>query len=411
MQTEERVNCPSCGGDNPKAAAFCWRCYASFSSMSSAPARGTGTAGTRPAGRVGVPPMPGPPTTPPPTTSGGSSTIVRLGVGALVAFVVAFGVRSVLSGGPSLPDTLAGMPRMTSQDAKDFEEEMSDYGKRFDLGVAAGAYGTGVMPTFFVLLIDGRSDEGTDDIFNQFVGGMTSGGASAETSAITSGERDGLEYRCVPVAAAQIQAATGTHRYSSPSRSPLVIALVSALAPPDVIPPTNSLKMSSVSSSERASISRTKNVGRPRPVRAGRNTQVEALPVFGHLPLEVLPHPARSSAACRRASPGAKAHRPAPTGRRTQRRAPPTHRRRGARSQTRPTQPGVRSAAVPASAGRRRDPPGACRCRPYRRAWAPTRSTRSSRSSASRRLPPSGCPHRTRDRSHVLPSASFVSAT
>jgi hypothetical protein len=142
-----------------------------------------------------------------PTPSGGSSAILRLGVGALVAFVVAFGVRSVLSGGPSLPDTLAGTPRMTSQDATDFEKEMTDYGERYDLSVAAGAYGTGAMPTFFVLLIDARSDEDTDDIFNEFVGGMTSGGASAETSAITSGERDGLEYRCVPIAAAQIQAA------------------------------------------------------------------------------------------------------------------------------------------------------------------------------------------------------------
>ena len=212
MQTEERVTCPSCGGDNPKAAAFCWRCYASFSSMTSEPARGTGTAGigtagARPAGRVGVPPMPGPPPVPPPTTSGGSSAIVRLGVGVLVALVVSFGVRSVLSGGPSLPDTLAGTPRMTSQDAKDIEQEMIDYGERYDMSVAAGAYGTGVTPTFFVMLIDARSDEDTDDIFNGFVGGLTSGGASAESSAITSGERDGLEYRCVPVAAAQIQAA------------------------------------------------------------------------------------------------------------------------------------------------------------------------------------------------------------
>ncbi len=90
---------------------------------------------------------------------------------------------------------------------KTSQKEMSDYGERYDLDVAAGAYGTGVVPTFFVLLIDARSDENTDDIFNEFVGGMTSGGASADTSAITSGERDGLEYRCVPVAAAQIQAA------------------------------------------------------------------------------------------------------------------------------------------------------------------------------------------------------------
>jgi hypothetical protein len=212
MQTEERVTCPSCGGDNPKAAAFCWRCYASFSSMASTPTRGMGATTARPGARIGVPPMPGPPTlntpTLPPATTSGGSQILRIFIGAVVALVVAFGVRSVLGGGsPSLPDTLAGTPRMTTEDVKDFEAEMSDYGDRYDLRVAAGAYGTGVVPTFFVLLIDGRTDEATDDVFNEFVGGMTSGGASVNAGAVTSGERDGLEYRCVPVAAAQMQAA------------------------------------------------------------------------------------------------------------------------------------------------------------------------------------------------------------
>jgi hypothetical protein len=131
----------------------------------------------------------------------------RIVVGALVAIVFAFGARSVLGGDVSLPDTLAGTPRMTTQDVKDFEKEMSEYGKRSDLDVVAGAYGTGAIPTFFVMLIEGRSDEATDAIFNEFVGGMASSGGTVETSATTSGERDGLEYRCVPVAAAQIQAA------------------------------------------------------------------------------------------------------------------------------------------------------------------------------------------------------------
>ena len=124
MQTEEGLICPSCGGENPKAAAFCWRCYASFSSVASAPTRGTDAALARPPARVGVPPMPSPPTIPASTTSGGSSSIVRFGVGALVAIVVSFGVRSLLSDGPSLPERLAGTPRMTTQDAKDFEKEM-----------------------------------------------------------------------------------------------------------------------------------------------------------------------------------------------------------------------------------------------------------------------------------------------
>ena len=210
MQTEERITCPSCGGDNPKAAPFCWRCYASFASMRVDPAPSTASVSARTVGRVGVPPMPGVPTpTPPPQTTagGGASRTVRVVVGALVSLVVAFGARSVLGGGPSLPDAVAGTPRMTTQDVKDFEEQMSDYGKRSDLDVVAGAYGTGAIPAFFVLLIDGRSDEATDAIFNEFVGGMASSGATVETSATNSGERDGLEYRCVPVVAAQIQAA------------------------------------------------------------------------------------------------------------------------------------------------------------------------------------------------------------
>ena len=80
--------------------------------------------------------------------------------------------------------------------------------RSYDLGVAAGAYGMGVDPDVLRLADRARLRfYNTDDIFDEFVGGMTSGGASAGTTSITSGERDGLEYRCVPVAAAQIQAA------------------------------------------------------------------------------------------------------------------------------------------------------------------------------------------------------------
>ena len=81
---------------------------------------------------------------------------------------------------------------------------MIEDGKRSDLDVAAAGYGTGAVPTFVVVLVEGRSLENTDDIFNEFVGGMTSGGATVETDATVSGERDGLEYRCVPITAPPI---------------------------------------------------------------------------------------------------------------------------------------------------------------------------------------------------------------
>lgn len=187
MQTEERSICPSCGGDNPKPAAFCWRCYAALS---------------------GGPRMPRPPSMPaPPTSSSRPSTLARVVVGAAAALVAVFGVRAVLDRGPSLPDVLAGTPRITTQEVKDFEKRMVESGKRSDLDVAAGAYGTGAVPTFVVLLIEGRTIEATHDIFSQFVDGMASGGATVQASATESGQRGELEYRCVPLVAPQIEAA------------------------------------------------------------------------------------------------------------------------------------------------------------------------------------------------------------
>jgi hypothetical protein len=208
MQTEERSICPACGGDNPKAAAFCWRCYTSLS-PSSAGTRSVGEehADTRSFGRPGAP-MPSPPPMPLPSiSSGGPSTLARIVVGAAASLIAVFGVRSVLGGGPSLPDVVAGTPRMTTQQMKDFEKEMVEEGKRSDLDVAAGAYGTGSVPTFIVLLIGGRTSEATDDLFDQFVEGMASSGASVESGATESGQHEGLDYRCVPVVAPQILAA------------------------------------------------------------------------------------------------------------------------------------------------------------------------------------------------------------
>lgn len=208
MQTEERSICPSCGGDNPKGAAFCWRCYASMPTTSTARG-GVAQRGDIPSfGRPGMRRMPAPPSMPLPPTSGtGRSTFTRIVVGAAAALIAMFGVRAVLDRGPSLPDVLAGTPRITTQDMKDFEKQMADEGKRSGVEVAAGAYGNGAVPTFVVLLIEGRSVEATDNLFSQFVDGMASGGATVDANATQSGERDGLEYRCVPVVAAQIETA------------------------------------------------------------------------------------------------------------------------------------------------------------------------------------------------------------
>ena len=107
--------------------------------------------------------MPSPPPIPAPPANGGPSTFVRAAVGAAVALIAMFGVRSVLDRGPSLPDVLAGTPRITTQEMKDFEKQMIEDGKRSDLDVAAAGYGTGAVPTFVVVLVEGRSLENTDE--------------------------------------------------------------------------------------------------------------------------------------------------------------------------------------------------------------------------------------------------------
>ena len=75
---------------------------------------------------------------------------------------------------------------------------MVESGKRSDLDVAAGAYGTGAVPTFVVLLIEGRTIEATHDIFSQFVDGMASGGATVQASATESGQRGGWSIGAFP---------------------------------------------------------------------------------------------------------------------------------------------------------------------------------------------------------------------
>jgi hypothetical protein len=204
MQAEDRSLCPSCGAENPRSAGFCWQCYASFTRAVGVAA--TPTALFRP-GVVVAPSMPPPPATPIQAGPAGPSKLVRIVVAIVVSLVAMFGVRVLFHRSLSLPDALNGQPRMTTQAAKDFEREMADEGKKSNLDVAAAAYGSGATPAFLVLLVQGRAIESTDELFDRFVDGMASGGATVDRSATQTGEREGTEYRCVPLTASQRQAA------------------------------------------------------------------------------------------------------------------------------------------------------------------------------------------------------------
>jgi hypothetical protein len=210
MQAEDRSLCPSCGAENPRSAGFCWQCYTSFTrtptGATTTPTGVSTTASFRP-GVSAAPLMPPPPAMPVQAGPTGSSKLARITVAIVAALVAMFGVRFLFHKSLSLPDSLNGQPRMTTQAAKDFERQMVADGKSSNLDVAAAGYGTGATPSFLVLLIQGRAIESTDELFDRFVDGMASGGATVDRTATQTGERDGTEYRCVPVSAPQMQAA------------------------------------------------------------------------------------------------------------------------------------------------------------------------------------------------------------
>jgi len=204
MQVEERKACPSCGTENPGTVDFCWKCYTAFTAP--APAR------------LGMPLRPGvgmplPPSMPPAsglpgsTKPAGASLLIRIALGLIAAVLGMYGVRFLFDHGPSLPDELAGQPRLSTQAIRDFEEQMADQGKDYDLKMAAAAYGTGATPAFLVMLVEGRAIESTDELFDSLVQGMAQGGATVNESATDSGERNGTEYRCVPFTGAAVEAA------------------------------------------------------------------------------------------------------------------------------------------------------------------------------------------------------------
>ena len=209
MQAEERSLCPSCGAENPRSAGFCWQCYTSFTRT---PANATTQAGASTTaffhpGMSVAPSMPPPPAMSPPPGPTGPSKLARVAIGIVAVLVATFGVRLLSHKGPSLPDSLNGQPRMTTQLVKDFERQMVDEGKKANLDVAAAGYGTGATPSFLVMLVQGKAIESTDQLFDRFVEGMASGGATVDRSATQSGQRNGTEYRCVPISTPQHQAA------------------------------------------------------------------------------------------------------------------------------------------------------------------------------------------------------------
>jgi len=200
MPTDAKRTCPSCGAANPVAGSYCWQCYARF--QPAPPSVGPGRPDVRTT--FGIP-------APPPvaaTPRRRSSRLARLTVGLVAALVGYFAVQAVFgSAHVSLPDSVAGLPRMTSSAVTQLTDQAEAQGRDWDLDVQAGGYGTGLSPDIVVILVDGRASETTDQLFESFTGGVVQAGARVDETRQVSGERDGTEYRCVPVEGSGLTAA------------------------------------------------------------------------------------------------------------------------------------------------------------------------------------------------------------
>jgi hypothetical protein len=208
MQVEEQRACPSCGTDNTATSSYCWKCFANIPTPEGHPYA------TRP-GMPAPPAQEGSPWLRPGYQPEQIATVqappkrswpVRSIVGLLVGVVAVVGVRTLLDGGaPTLPDMLAGTPRMTDGLATTFEQQMSDQAGTYGVDIATGIYGSST-PEFFVILVDDAAVETTDQLFDSFVAGMSEAGGTVDRSAGDSGPLGDAEYRCIPVSAPGVKA-------------------------------------------------------------------------------------------------------------------------------------------------------------------------------------------------------------
>lgn len=209
MQTDEKRACAACGAANRIDASNCWQCFAVFgAAVPPAPAPGeTGAARGRPGFPPPAMPTTAPPDAPEPSTSGpGAIAVAAVGLLALVGgfFLVQ---RVVGGGGFELPETLAGSPRMHDASSETVETQMQDTMSAFDVEVDTGLYGDGAVPDFVVVVVEGRSLDSTDAMFDEFVTGLTQAGAQVSSEG-TSAHLEGAEHRCLGVRAQGAQMGT-----------------------------------------------------------------------------------------------------------------------------------------------------------------------------------------------------------
>lgn len=203
MQVQDKRACKACGASNTPDASFCWRCLARIDTTGLGSPMPAPPGPVRPAGfgRPGMPqPLNVPSTTPAATTAkrkGVSAGRIVVGI-AVAAGLVFFGNR--IFGAPNYhaPAAINGVARATDPVATEFESSLRDEAKKYDLTIDSGIYGSSASPDFVVIVVNGRSTEGADSMFNALIEGMAQAGVNVDGAPVT-GAHEGSEFRCVPV--------------------------------------------------------------------------------------------------------------------------------------------------------------------------------------------------------------------
>ena len=208
MQVDERRACPQCGAENPERAGFCWQCYTPFAAQAAQPVQpppppniargGWGPTGT---------PAPLAPAPAPNDSGTKSRTALRIVVGVVVALLVSGTVRHFLAPSYHVPEAIGARTRMHDQTAQQFEKDMADEGDKADVELEAAVYGISGAPDVFLVIANGKAIESTDQLFESFLGGMESSGATIKRSETVTGSHGDAEYRCLPVRAGAQQIA------------------------------------------------------------------------------------------------------------------------------------------------------------------------------------------------------------
>jgi hypothetical protein len=196
MQVEQKRACASCGSENAPDAGFCWRCLTPFAPPPPPPGSVARSSGVPTPGWSGTTPV-----EPATSTRARSSKLVGVLVSIVVAAAGYVGVQYLMGPSVSLPDELAGAERLTDQESRRFEAYTADEGERYGIDAEGGVYGSPFAPEFFVILVDAKAAESTDQLFDALAAGFAQAGAVVDQANARSGRRGDSDYRCVAAAA------------------------------------------------------------------------------------------------------------------------------------------------------------------------------------------------------------------